>query len=394
MSEDARPLLVVYVIWHPDFREGQQIADGIRDHFRRKLYENVVGGTGLSVIYRFVPASAGDAPLAIDLSEAYTTAIVVLVDSRLVLDSKFVGYVRQIADDTEAAGLHVRLFPVIIEPAVVQALGIDEQGIRWDEWVGGAATKQIRLIGELTYEFCRMLRYYLERLKRPNEDEAALTSYLKKVQVFLSHSKHDAHGEHVAYAIRDHINAGHGLTSFFDVHDIPSGLRFHNVLLHHVRVSAMIAIHTDSYSSREWCRREVIEAKRHNVPLVVANCINDQDERGFPYLGNVPIVRVPADASDRIAVVIGRLLDEVLKDFLWRCRVELTPSAVGSGVVFLPRPPELICLASIRSGASASPAILVYPDPPVSAEEERLFFDVAPNIQLRSLTEWLAGAVR
>jgi hypothetical protein len=55
------------------------------------------------------------------------------------------------------------------------------------------------------------------------------------------------------------------------VHDIPAGLRFHKVLLQQVRVSAMVAIHADSYSSREWCRREIIEAKRWNVPLVVAN---------------------------------------------------------------------------------------------------------------------------
>jgi hypothetical protein len=54
----------------------------------------------------------------------------------------------------------------------------------------------------------------------------------------------------------------------------------------------MVAIHTDSYSSREWCRREIIEAKRWNVPLVVANGISNLDERGFPYMGNVPVVRL------------------------------------------------------------------------------------------------------
>lgn len=63
----------------------------------------------------------------------------------------------------------------------------------------------------------------------------------------------------------------------------------------------------------------MLEAKRWNVPLVVADCISEADKRGFPYLGNVPVVRMDPATADRIEQVIGRLLDQVLKDFLWRC---------------------------------------------------------------------------
>jgi len=213
---------------------------------------------------------------------------------------------------------------------------------------------------------------------------------LKKVQIFLSHSKHDDYGERIARAIRDHLYAGHGLSSFFDVHDIPAGLRFQRVLIQQVKMSAVVAVHTDSYSSREWCRREIIEAKRWNVPLVVANCISDLDERGFPYLGNVPIVRLDPRGPDRIDVVIGRLLDEVLKDFLWRCRVELVRDAADRAVVFVPRPPELISLVGVPTATEVPEPVIVYPDPPLSAEEERLFEEVAPRVRLRSMTEWLA----
>jgi hypothetical protein len=220
------------------------------------------------------------------------------------------------------------------------------------------------------------------------------TTLLQGLQIFLSHSKHDEYGELVAHAIRDHLHAGHGLSSFFDVHDIPAGLRFQKVLLQQVKVSAVVAVHTDSYSSREWCRREVIEAKRWNVPLVVANCISDLDERGFPYLGNVPIVRMDPRGADRIGVIVGRLLDEVLKDFLWRCRVELVRASADPSVVFVPRPPELISLAGLPAAVDVPEPVIVYPDPPLSAEEERLFEEVAPRVQLWSMTEWLAGAGR
>ena len=236
-----------------------------------------------------------------------------------------------------------------------------------------------------------MLRSYLERLRHPADEEAELERYLKKVQVFLSHSKRDTDGERIAKAIRQALFDGDGLSSFFDVHDITPGLRFDKVILNQVRVSAVVAVHTDSFSSREWCRREIIEAKRASVPLVIANCLADVDERGFPYMGNVPVVRMDPALVDRIGDVIGRLLDEVLKDFLWRCRIKLVRVETDERVRFLPRPPELISLASIDRIPEGQ-TVLVYPDPPLGAEEQRLFKEIAPDVRLRSLTEWVAEA--
>lgn len=390
----TRPLLVVYVAWHPGFAAGAQIAETLRKHFRRELYENVAGGTGLSVLFRSTPPAGALTPLAIDLNEAETTAIVVLADPNMAADANWVAYLQQLVGATEATGLGTRVFPVVIEQSVLSALGLAEQALRWDTWTGPHEERQERLIGELAYEFSRMLRHYLEHLKRPAEDETALERYLTPVRIFLSHSKHDNDGARVALAIRDRLHAGHDFASFFDVHNIPAGVRFDVALLQMVRVSAMVAIHTDSYSSREWCRRELIEAKRWNVPLVIANCLSQIDERGFPYMGNVPVVRLDPQGVDRIDFVIRRLLDEVLKDFLWKCRVELTRADAGAEVFFVPRPPELITLASLPPAEEVPEPVIVYPDPPLSKEEERLFAEIAPRVQLRSLTEWLAGAVR
>jgi hypothetical protein len=313
-----------------------------------------------------------------------------LIDENWVNDPAWVTWAKGIIEETEATGLSAHVFPVAIDSGATR-IGIAPQAARWDTWDGVSIDeRQRRLVTDLTYQLCRMLRSYLEHLKRPAEPEEALLQYLKKVEVFLSHSKHDDDGERIAKLIRDHLYAGNGLETFFDVHDIPTGLRFDKVLLQKVKVSAVIAIHTDSYSSREWCRKEIIEAKRWNVPLVVANCISDLDERGFPYLGNVPLIRMDPVAADRISVVVSRLLDEVLKDFLWRCSVQLFSSIADENVVFLPRPPELIALASLE-GKGDSEATFVYPEPPIGTEEQRLFEIIAPKVRLRSMTEWLAG---
>ncbi|MQU61409.1 TIR domain-containing protein, partial [Pseudomonas helleri] len=278
----------------------------------------------------------------------------------------------------------------------VQSLGAEAQALLWARWEGDIVQRGLKLTAALTYAFCRLLRHYLEHLTRPEEDEEALEAYLKKVQVFLSHSKHDQHGEEIARNIRSKLYNTPGMDSFFDVYDIPAGLNFQKVLIHKVRVSAMVAIHTDSYSSREWCRKEIIEAKRWHVPLVVVNSISELDERGFPYMGNVPVVRLEPGGADRIDFVIARLLDEILKSFLWSCRTTLEQAAESHdpAVIFVPRPPELISLASLPSEEDLPNPVIVYPDPPLSAEEERLFAVISPRVQLRSLTEWKAGAIR
>lgn len=365
------------------------MAKRLYDHYRRELFDNVAGGTGLGVFYRFEPTAETGAPIAIDLEEAETTAIILLFDETFAGDEAYMAWAREYIQRTDEAGLRARVFPVAIDGALTRT-GFLQQAARWDLWASlSEPDRTVRLLSDLTYQFSRMLRSYLERLKHPDEDNAALEHYLRKVQVFLSHSKRDSDGERIAKLVRQAIFDGEGLTSFFDVRDIPTGVRFDRAILQQVRVSAVVAIHTDSFSSREWCRREIIEAKRWNVPLVIANCIADADERGFPYMGNVPLVRMDPAAADRIDRIVARLLDEVLKDFVWRCRVELAKALEHDGVVFLPRPPELISLASLEDHADAD-VTLVYPDPPLGSEEQRLFEIIAPKVLLRSLTEWLA----
>ncbi|MBO9653368.1 MAG: toll/interleukin-1 receptor domain-containing protein [Agrobacterium tumefaciens] len=396
MTELARPFIVIYVVWHPNFNLGPHVAKALFEHFRRESYERITGGTGISVVYRFAAADGSPDPLPIDFNEAETSAVIVLADDNFVRDPVWMNFLQTIAAQTSATGLSTRLFPVSMEPGTIAALKLDEQIIRWSDWKGSTEDQIAVLVGHLTFQFCRMLRHYLEHLRRPEETARALLDYLKKVDIFLSHSKHDKSdtGVQVATSIRKKLSNRDGLGSFFDVYDIPPGLKFQDVLLTQIEVSAVIVIHTDTFSSREWCRRETIEAKRHNRPLVIANCLSDKDERGFPYLGNVPIIRLDQKRPRRVDVVIRALLDEILRDFLWQCRVELMRPKAGPAVRFLPRPPELISLASLVPATNGEPAVIVYPDPPLGVEEERLFYAIAPHIQLRSATEWLAGAVR
>ena len=122
--------------------------------------------------------------------------------------------------------------------------------------------------------------------------------------------------------------------------------------------------------------------------MIVVDCVRDIDPRGMAYLGNVPIVRMDPDQTDRIGTVAGCLLDEVFHNWLWLCRVG--PYLANSpGVLFTARPPELIALAALPLGDEEPTPMIVYPEPLLSADEERLFGKIAPEVQVRTLTDWL-----
>ena len=341
----------------------------------------------MSVLYRSATVLDELVPLPIDWDEADTTAVVVLADTALAEDMAWVSYVRDLAQSAQAEGLHTRLFPVMMEPEGHE-LRLDEQALHWDRWEQSDAEREQRLVRDLTYEFCRMLRPRLTRLRHPEATETSLADYLEKVQVFISHSKHDDDGEPVAQSIRDWLHANSALSSFFDIYDIPAGLSFREVLLHRIGTSAVVALHTDSYSSREWCRREVIEAKRRHVPMIVVDCLHNADPRGMPYMGNVPIVRMNPKDQDRIGAVIEYLLDEVFRDFMWRCHIEPLREA-SPDVLFMARPPELIALATLPDLQSVMAATIVYPDPLLSTDEAELFSAITPQVRVLTLTEWL-----
>ena len=45
------------------------------------------------------------------------------------------------------------------------------------------------------------------------------------------------------------------------------------------------------------------------------------------------------------------------------------------------------------NGKEPAADTLIYPDPPIGAEERELFEQAAPKIRLLSATEWLAGGL-
>jgi hypothetical protein len=385
---DTRPLCAIYIAWHPQNAAGGIMAKRLYQHFRRDLFTNVAGGVGLSVLYRSAPTS--DRPDPVPIADSHISVVLLLLDKAMTADPAWREYVRDLTAAAGEHGLTARVIAICTDGHGLNIVG-NINAIRYDAWSEPGDIREVRLISTLTHELSRLLRTYIASNEHRGVGVEQLDVYLEKICVFLSHSKHDDYGEKIALAIREFLSANSALAQFFDVRDIPAGLPFPDVLERYVQKSAVVAIHTDSYSSREWCRREIIEAKRADRPLVIADCIDEIDERSFPYLGNVPVVRMEPRAVQRIPYVVARLLDEVFKDLLWSARLSHDERTSNATVRYLPRTPELIALSGLKVAAGADPRTIVYPDPPLGAEELQLFADVRTDVTLISYNEFIAA---
>lgn len=122
-----------------------------------------------------------------------------------------------------------------------------------------------------------------------------LRSLLKKerLKVFISHSKRDddKRGLLVAKTFREKIAAETKLEFYFDANNIQDGEYFEKSIEKDARRSLLLLLNSDTYSSREWCQREIIAARNNECPYVVVSLINNVSDRIFPYMGNAPCIR-------------------------------------------------------------------------------------------------------
>ncbi|MCY4318920.1 MAG: hypothetical protein OXE76_06975, partial [Alphaproteobacteria bacterium] len=171
MDMTTDPMFTLYVVWHPSYHEGEQIADLLRTHFGRDLYRGVEEERAVSVLERSQPLPDTPTPLPIDWDDTEFTAVVVLAETFLIEDRDWVEYVRAIAET--ARGLPAGFFPVTMDNRGLD-LGVVQQALRWDLWGASDVDPVRRLISDLTHEFCRMLRHRLGQLRPAGGEDDAL----------------------------------------------------------------------------------------------------------------------------------------------------------------------------------------------------------------------------
>lgn len=364
-----KPPLILHIIFHPASAEARGLARAIH-----KALNADPAVPGLRVPTVFCPTDGISPPASYDLGEAERSLVLVLADAHVVdadsgqerTWSRFIG-------DLWAAcqGTPHRFLPVQLHPA---AWGFEER-LTGTNFIRAFAepdkeSRDAQVVRRLVIELCRELRGW-DSLQEPNLHAKG------PVSLFLSHTKLDIDVEpRVTTALIDYLKHDQPVRAWVDAGDIDAGSPFAEAIERGVEDSSLLCVLTDNYSTREWCRKEIILAKQHQRPVVVVAAFNRQEVRSFPYLGNVPVLRWPCihpDKSEAEKAAINRAaataaVDLLLKETLRALHAtRLLEGAAQAGDRISARPPELLSLLRAK-GAKA----VLYPDPPLGREELEL----------------------
>jgi hypothetical protein len=180
-----------------------------------------------------------------------------------------------------------------------------------------------------------------------------------------------------------------GIEPFVDANDLTAGEEFTDELEAEIADATLLAVHTDAYGSRPFCRWEILRAKFHRRPIYIVHRLKQGESRVFPYGGNAPLMVVTDLDQDTIDKILLAAMTLVLRGMVWRRHADAVIAASGeTGTLALARTPELVDLAHIKMRKDqAPPRLIVYPDPPLSDEERVLIPALGLDIDVIALSE-------
>lgn len=375
-----KPRLLLRVLWNTEFSAGKDLARHIYSRLCRDAERPASRGLGIPV-YFHAGSTPDEAKLPGDLAleAAESTVVIALLDTSIRAHQAWRDCVRAVESEVAQKGKRHLFLPIACEDKVHSV--VDKTNcIRLYSF--DAPERQPRLISALTHELARLL------LGRPGDVETQNFSVLEKsyapVKLFISHSKHGREGTVIATELRDYGRQHLPVATFYDSNDIAAGSNFEKEIQANVADSAMVVVQTNTYSEREWCRKEVLFAKQYACPVLVVNAVTVGEERFFPYLGNTPTVRWPFDSKRRCEVVMDAALREVLRNvyFLEHVRTLKAAGFLPDSCVQIGTAPEMLTYRNLLRAKKCDrtkPSLLLYPDPPLGDEEIEVLDDLNPS---------------
>lgn len=380
-----RPVLEIYVVWHPDDDAGREIAGRLAGHFRGTAFLGLIGGA-VEVMVRSDPwTNDSDAPrplpiidsLPFGLSTPLLTAVVPVVGTELSravssADSDWRGYLERIIVARDADPEAIGIYPALIDANawrddITNVLGrfqrLDPVGPTGDD----DRDARVR---------ARDLAQVITQLA-PGRD---------RLKVFISHTTRfsDREGpdevEGLASTVRQIIADTH-LEDFFDQQDLQPGIEWEDALVQEASSNALLAVRTDRYASRGWCQNEVLIAKRNGVPVVTLDALHRGEHRGSFLLDHVPrlpLNRPDASRRDAVEYALSALVDECLKRALWSLQCQqLQDLGFDWLAMHAPEPTTLTGWMVSGDDVRGRNITVLHPDPPLTEQEERVLNEIA-----------------
>lgn len=428
---DLPPLPELYILWHPECTHGAAIAWQIRQWLRP------AAGQGPQIFYRGEPAPGSESRLPLPLpgenrpwpadilapATGHTLQIVIpLLDHHMVADPAWRWWLEQLSGEAETLkakpcgpdGKNLRrmFLPVALTRTAFNApasvakqnfLRIPDVLDRPAEslWVEPLQSPLLgSLLKPLTEALCNIV------LNDSPVDAEVSARKAAPLRLFISHAKSDGTGP--ASRLRDYIYSRTQLAAFYDENNIPYGDNFAEVLnnsLESGETAALIAVVSDAYASRPWCRRELrtfckpkcllkgyVEVWSQQPVLVVDVLEGKRLTRGLTELATVPVLRWRDELADRQQeeTIITTLLREVFFDGYCRLISRHFALTESEPRIILSWKPDVVTLLQVmagRSGDRNESVTVLYPGRELTAIDEETLNQLFPNISFLSFAE-------
>lgn len=370
----------IFVVWDEKFAEGQAYAKEIFDEFNRK--ENDYSGESIGIPVKFITLSQFDIKRVFDKCEY--VAVVLLIDHKMIINlDKWGRFIELICENCSDK---IRLYPVILcstsavkqLPTIIKKrnyIDINSIGKQTDNNEGKFNERIEKLIFELTHEFSRLLH----GCNRVADIEPASTP--AAIKIFLSHARED--GKDYADEFNRYLMTETSLDRFIDCCNIYKGDDFEETINQNIESAALLILCTDSYSSREWCQYEVLNAKSKNRPILLVDMLKEGEKRRFPYMANVRTMHMEYDEINdgKIRLIILKLLFETLRNKYSQMYLEYIVNlySIKTATIF-PYPPELYTLL-LRKNESKDFDMVLYSEPPLNKRELGVLTAYLPQIK-------------
>ena len=353
--------LSVYLLFHTENSEGHEVYERLYKLLCRDSGEPFFDGLDIPVF--FCSGSDSHCINSIDTSRSKTIVILILVDKKMYICNAWRSFI-----ETIPQGDNILICPI---QQYENAFDFTED----IEYIQFISLSTFSVLNNWS-EFKNRLFDCLIRAISPNPK--------KKLKIFISHSKKDKDGLGRANAesLRDYLRKETKQDSFYDVNDIVDGSRFDSQIENAIQESLLIILFTNTYSSREWCRRELLTAKQHRVPAIVVFMVNGEIDRIFPYIGNIPSTIYNDDWRPILNLLFRTALDQYHEQLL-------LSGIADNDTDILPFSPEALSLSIIDSHKQN----VLYPEPPLGPEELSILKAIRNNTSFYSPMQYCARTV-
>jgi hypothetical protein len=215
-------------------------------------------------------------------------------------------------------------------------------------------------------------------------------------QLFISHAKVDlARTEKAAEKLHQYVVTETTGQAFFDKVSVLPGEELAEQLEREATQGVFVVVRGDLYSSRAWCRQELLLAKQKRLPIVTVELLSSGESRSATYSGNGVTITWDRAAPDAAAAqVLTLAMIERVRHLFFQAEGRRVIEAAGlpSDTECLSRPPEVLDVVALRRRPEST-IVLLHPDPPLPVFERAVLEDCDKRVRTATPTTAFANVV-